>query len=340
MTLRAERTSYGPELRNTPDDLRMRESVEAKTTDIRDATRNRTADVVRTMPAAARAGADITSAGASSPEDEAAKAAETKRLKEAAEAEQARQLAAQEEQARQLAAATTAAEKPTEATAEGMPWKTIRNKALPITLASGAAIAAGTGAVGSWPILNKIPYLPQIASSITSGAGSVANFLGINTGPAATYSLLASLPAWVGPALGGAIVAPPLLSAAGWLKGVVLGKEYGGFWNCAKEGARLPLELVNLPFGAVNTIRKNAWGWTQKGFDKTVGAGYRQTKRILKSPITHWGTAGAVAGVTFASFAGAPVLIPSAIAGFAAANMIRWASKFMGMKGGQATTTH
>jgi hypothetical protein len=226
---------------------------------------------------------------------------------------------------------------------ESMEWGTIMKKAMPISAGVGGILGANATAIAKWPILKAIPYLPQAASWFTTKAAAFASYLGINTGAAATSPWLAGITTSAGPFLGGAIGMPLLLSAAGYVKSKVVGKNYGGFWNCMKEGAKLPIELVNLPFGVVNKIREKGGGWIKDAFKSTIGRAFHGAVAYAKPFVSAtikptWpGVATAVAGGFLASMT-APALLPGIGVGYVVGNVANWAANKPFSKGGNGAS--
>lgn len=128
-------------------------------------------------------------------------------------------------------------------------------------LAVPAGIVAAASSIGNWPILGKIPYLPEAAQWIQKGILSASDFLGMNTGTlaAAPHSWLAALPTFVGPTA----VAAGGLWGLGKFNELLTGREKSGFnvlktmWN----GARSVYDLPKFGLGKV-------WGWTSSPFTR------------------------------------------------------------------------
>lgn len=204
------------------------------------------------------------------------------------------------------------------------------------TLGIGATLAGAGSSLASWPIIGKIPYLPQAAGWLQSSIGSVAKFAGLNTGPAATNSIMAALPAWAGPALGGALTIPAALWAIGLAKGYITGKRYGGFWGHVRAGAGTFYQPLFAAYEYTMSAREKAKDWTKAAFETVVGTPAKWAYNHLVKPVipavkpTVWGVGGAALGG--AMFTGGTSLLVGAGA-YAAINYLNNTGWFKG-KGG------
>ncbi len=204
------------------------------------------------------------------------------------------------------------------------------------TLGIGATLAGAGSSLASWPIIGKIPYLPQAAGWLQSSIGSAAKYLGLSTGPAATNSVMAALPAWAGPALGGALTIPTALWAIGLAKGYITGKRYGGFWGHVRAGAGIFYQPLFAAYKYTMHARENAWKWTKKALGTVVGTPAKWGYDHLVKPVipavkpTVWGVGGAALGG--AMFTGGTSLLVGAGA-YAAINYLNNTGWFKG-KGG------
>ena len=127
-------------------------------------------------------------------------------------------------------------------------------------LGAAGALSASGSSLASWPLLGKIPYLPQALGWLQGSITGVTNSLGIGTGPLATHSVLqtwpswlwqiggSTMPAWLGPALTGAVVIPGALWSIGKMKSLITGTEYSGFVQPIKEALKLPFQTAAAPF--------------------------------------------------------------------------------------------
>lgn len=197
------------------------------------------------------------------------------------------------------------------------------------TIAASTVTAAGglVPSIYSLPILEKIPYLPQISSSIYGGLNSVANYFGINTGAAATKASLAYLPTATMPialGLGG-------LYGLGKLNEKITGRPQsaglrgipGRLWNGVRSVYDIPAWGLKKTLG----YGKDGAGWLWKA----AGAPGRFMRDKVWTPVvkplikpTLAGVGGAFAGATLAAAAGAATpLLPATALGFFGMNYLK-----------------
>lgn len=137
--------------------------------------------------------------------------------------------------------------------------KTVEAAGAATKLAVPTGLVAAGVSIADWPILGRIPYLPEAAQWTQKSILSASNFLGVNTGTAATTSWLAALPNWVGPT---AVAAGGLWGLGKFSEWLTL-REKSGFnvlktmWN----GTRLVYDLPKVTLGKV-------WQWTKSPFTK------------------------------------------------------------------------
>jgi len=203
-------------------------------------------------------------------------------------------------------------------------------------IGAAGGIVAGGSSVAEWPLLGKIPYLPQAAGWLQSSIGSVAKYLGLNTGTMATNSVMAALPTWVGPAVGGALTIPAALWAIGLAKGYITGKRYGGFLGHVRAGTGVFYQPLFAAYRGTMYAREKAWDWTKTALGAVVGTPAKWAYNHVVKPVipavkpTVWGVGGAALGG--AMFTGGTSLLVGAGA-YAAINYLNNTGWFKG-KGG------
>jgi len=196
------------------------------------------------------------------------------------------------------------------------------------TNAAAAITVAGAALPNLYtlPILNKIPYLPQISASIYGGLNTVANYFGINTGYAATNSFLAGLPTPTAPiALGGLG-----LWGLGKLNEKITGRPKPSgrnflqtMWNGVRSVYDFPAATLN----KAGEYTKKTAGWV---WDYGIRTPARIARDYVWNPLvkpmvkpTLWGVGGGFLGAAAAaSVAGTP-LTPAIALGFFGMNYLK-----------------
>lgn len=196
--------------------------------------------------------------------------------------------------------------------------KSAAGKAAAPLLGLGSLALAGESVVSSIPLLGKIPYLPQFAGWLQSTTSSLAAPLGLSTGVNATNAVFAGLPAATGPIMAGALAIPAGLAGIGYLKGLVLGRRYGGFWNNVRAGAAIPFQAPAVAYRLAMSARERAWTFTKKAADVTIGAPARYARKMTAEYAwpavkpNRWSVGGALLGTSLALFSGGSVPVTAA----------------------------
>lgn len=209
----------------------------------------------------------------------------------------------------------------------------VEKTALAASTVTAAGVAgAGLEAAGvapnlySLPILNKIPYLPQISASIYGGLNTVASYFGINTGAAATNATLAALPTPTAPLLLGGLG----LGALGKLNEKITGRPTPSGKNPLKmmwNGIRSVYDFPAATLNKAGEYTKKTAGWV---WDYGIKAPGRIARDYVWNPLlkpmvkpTLWGVGGGFLGAAAAaSVAGTP-LTPAIALGFFGMNYLK-----------------
>jgi len=208
-------------------------------------------------------------------------------------------------------------------------------------LGGAAAMASLSPSIlAQFPLIGKIPYLPQAAAALQAGINSMITPLGFGTGTQATNTLMAGLlPTGVGAALTGAALIPAGLWSIGMAKSLLTGEKYGLGMGNIKEASRTIVGLPSKTYGAVIDARNWAgkkvgqtWNIAKAPFagawniarNITKGAWHATastTSAALKP--TKWGMGGALLGTAIAAGTGGAALPVLAGGGYALLNYLK-----------------
>ncbi len=143
---------------------------------------------------------------------------------------------------------------------------------------AGGAVATGS-ALSALPIIGKIPYLPELAQAIQNGLVAGSNYLGMNTGAAATNSVLGNPLLAAMPNLGPAVLGAAGLWGLGKLNEKITGHKSGGgnFFGTMWNGVRSPFDLtmaagsmlMKTP-GKIGKAASDAGHWTMEKYKKWI----------------------------------------------------------------------
>lgn len=228
------------------------------------------------------------------------------------------------------------------ARAAGWTWEKLKVGSL---LGTTGGIIAGGSSVESWPLLGKIPYLPQAAAWLKGTLLGAAESLNIGTGSMATNSIFQMLPTATAPiALGGAG-----LYVLGKLNAYLNGKEKSGLlrtiWNGVRSPVDIPLGIVRkTPTWIKNSARK-VWDFQPIAWarNKVVMPALKITGQFAGNALkpTGWGVGGAAAAGLllfpnpgFLMAIGAGYVIPNLIKNY---NIFK---KLFGGGAGSSTSSH
>jgi|GEM_PF-2052548 hypothetical protein len=231
-------------------------------------------------------------------------------------------------------------------------WATGGGAKPALGLGAAGGIVAGGSSVADWPVLGKIPYLPQIASGLQGALTSVTNTLGLGTGPAATASWLQNWPSWLykiggstmPAALGPTVLGAGGLLALGKLNEWLTGKKGGllrSFWNGVRAPVDIPMWGLNkftkipsqLKKGANWVLNRPSVQWVRQNI---VAPTTKFVGNVIKP--TKWGLGAGVAGWWLLSGATGGQALVWAGAGYGLVNLLNNSGVLHGRGGGAAAT--
>ncbi len=186
---------------------------------------------------------------------------------------------------------------------------------------SGLAVAGGAvvggSALSAFPIIGKIPFLPEVAQAIQNGLVAGSNYLGMNTGAAATNSVLGN--SWLAamPNLGPALLGAAGLYGLGKLSEKLTTRKSSNIFQTMWNGVRSPYDLtkaggsmlLKIP-GGIGTAASAVGKWTMEKYKKWVAP------NLLPAAI------GVGSGLIIAPLTlGSPLIV--GLAGFAVAKYLK-----------------
>jgi hypothetical protein len=190
-------------------------------------------------------------------------------------------------------------------------WSIAKKIGIPTAIIGG--VIASASIIPSIPLIGSIPYLAQAVAFLKSQIILATPKVLLGTGVNAYFSPLAGLPESVGPFLAGSVLIPTTLLAAGLIKGLFLGRRYGGPSNTIVAAAMMPAQTPDVAYQVTMSARERAPTAAKAVLKTTVATPAKWIKKQVSETLYPAvqpnvpSVLGAAAGASLAVMQGTPV---------------------------------